>query len=188
MGIEIATADATDNAAFSAALTPNTRMVWIESPSNPLLKITDVAAVVEMAHEAGAIVVMDNTFGTPYFQNPLDFGVDVVMHSATKYLGGHSDLLGGALVTKNPELRKSLFELQKVAGAVAAPFDCWLTLRGTRTLAPRMRLHQSNAFAVANFLQEHPRVTAVHFPGLSSHPQHDLAKRQMRGFRRNGLL
>ena len=182
MGIEVATADAIDPAAFSEALTPQTRMVWIESPSNPLLRITDIAAIVALAHEVGAIVVMDNTFGTPYFQNPLDFGVDVVMHSATKYLGGHSDLLGGALVTKNPELRKSLLDLQKVAGAVAAPFDCWLTLRGTRTLAPRMRLHESNAFAVANFLAEHPRVTAVHFPGLASHPQHELAKRQMRGY------
>ena len=181
-GVEIATADAANLVAFQSAITPGTRMVWIETPSNPLLTITDIAAVVEMAHKIGAIVVADNTFATPYFQNPLDLGVDVVMHSTTKYLGGHSDLLGGALITKNPELRSRIWELQKITGAVAAPFDSWLTLRGTRTLAARMRIHESNAFVVANFLAEHPRVTAVHYPGLSSHPQRDLAKRQMRGF------
>ncbi|HZT42213.1 MAG TPA: PLP-dependent aspartate aminotransferase family protein [Chthonomonadaceae bacterium] len=181
-GIEVASADATDTARFVEAITLQTKLVWIETPSNPLLRLTDIATVAEASHRAGALVAVDSTFATPYFQNPLDLGADVVMHSTTKYLGGHSDLLGGALIVRDPALRGRLYELQKTTGAVAAPFDCWLTLRGVRSLAARMRLHESNAFAVARFLEAHPRVAAVHYPGLPSHPQHDLAARQMRGF------
>jgi cystathionine beta-lyase/cystathionine gamma-synthase len=181
-GVEVVTADATDTEAFTAALTPGTRLVWIETPSNPLLRLTDIAAVAAAAQQAGALVAVDSTFGTPCYQNPLDLGADIVMHSTTKYLGGHTDLLGGALILRDPALRARLYELQKTTGAVASPFDCWLTLRGVRSLAARMRVHESNAFAVARFLEDHPRVRAVHFPGLPGHPQHALAQRQMRGF------
>ena len=180
-GIEAVSADAIDAAAFAEALTPDTRMVWLETPSNPLLRLTDIAAIVEKAHAVGALVALDSTFATPAFQTPLDYGVDIVMHSTTKYLGGHSDLLGGALIVRDPELRARLYLLQKMTGAVASPFDSWLALRGVRTLAPRMRLHAENALAVANFLLHHPRVMAVHYPGLPSHPQYALAQKQMRG-------
>ncbi|HZO91877.1 MAG TPA: aminotransferase class I/II-fold pyridoxal phosphate-dependent enzyme [Chthonomonadaceae bacterium] len=181
-GIEVAYADAADTEAFVAARAPGTRLVWIETPSNPLLRLTDIAAVAEAAHRAGALLAVDSTFGTPCFQNPLDLGADLVMHSTTKYLGGHSDLLGGALIVRDAGLRRQLYDLQKTTGAVASPFDCWLTLRGVRTLAARMRVHESNALAIARFLQAHPRVIALHYPGLEDHPQHALAKRQMRGF------
>ncbi|HLV79141.1 MAG TPA: PLP-dependent transferase [Chthonomonadaceae bacterium] len=181
-GTEVVYADATDTARFVEAITPQTQLVWIETPSNPLLRLTDIAAVAEAGHRAGALVGVDSTFASPFFQNPLDLGADVVMHSTTKYLGGHSDLLGGALIVRDPALRGRLYQLQKITGAVAAPFDCWLTLRGVRSLAARMRLHESNAFAVARFLDGHPKVAAVHYPGLPGHPQHALAARQMRGF------
>jgi cystathionine beta-lyase/cystathionine gamma-synthase len=181
-GIDIVYSDATDTARFVGAIAPQTKLVWIETPSNPLMRLTDIAAVAEAGHRVGALVAVDSTFATPYFQNPLDLGADVVMHSTTKYLGGHSDLLGGALILRDPALRGRLYELQKTTGAVAAPFDCWLTLRGVRSLAARMRLHESNAFAVARFLEAHPRVAGVHYPGLPCHPQHELAARQMRGF------
>lgn len=181
-GITVAYADATDTAAFLAALTPETRMVWIESPSNPLLRLTDIAAIAEAAHRLGALLAIDSTFGTPFFQTPLELGADIVMHSTTKYLGGHSDLLGGALIVRDTALRSRLYEIQKLTGAVASPFDCWLTLRGVRSLAARMRVHESNAFVVARWLAEHARVRAVHYPGLPNHPQHELARRQMRGF------
>jgi cystathionine beta-lyase/cystathionine gamma-synthase len=181
-GIEVERADATDTDAFTARINDRTRLVWIESPSNPLMLLTDIAAISEVAHAHGALVAIDSTFATPCFQNPLDLGVDIVMHSSTKYLGGHSDLLGGLLVTGNPDLRKRLFEIQKMTGAVAAPFDCWLTLRGIKTLAPRMRLHEENALAVAHWLESQAQVERVYYPGLLSHPHHELAKRQMRGF------
>ena len=181
-GIKVAYADAIDADAFAAAMTPDTRLVWIESPSNPLLRITDIRAVAEAAHRLGSLVAIDSTFATPYLQTPLDLGVDIVMHSSTKYLGGHSDLLGGALIMRDAALRKRLYELQKVTGAVAAPFDCWLTLRGVRSLAARMRVHEENARAVAHYLKSHPHVMAVHYPGLPEHPQHALAARQMLGF------
>ena len=181
-GICVEYADAVDPEAFAEAIAPDTKMVWIESPSNPLLRITDVAAVIEAAHRQGALVAIDNTFATPCFQNPLDLGADIVMHSTTKYLGGHSDLLGGALVFRDPELRSRLYTIQKLTGGVAAPFDCWLTLRGVRTLEARMAVHERNARAVAEFLSQHPMVLRVHYPGLPTHPQHELAARQMRGF------
>lgn len=182
MGVDVTYAVATETEAFIGTLRPNTRMVWLESPSNPLLAITDVPAIVEAAHANGSLVGLDSTFATPYFQNPLDWGVDIVMHSMTKYLGGHSDLLGGVLVVRDPALRKQFHEIQKVAGAVASPFDAWLTLRGVRTLAVRMKAHESNAFEVARWLEQHPKVARVYYPGLPSHPQHALAKSLMRGF------
>lgn len=182
LGIQIAYADAVDSMAFARAMTAATRMVWIESPSNPLLRITDIAAVVLAARMVGALVVIDSTFATPYLQNPLDLGVDLVMHSTTKYLGGHSDVLGGALIAGTPEMRARLYAIQKTTGAVAAPFDCWLTMRGVRSLAARMRMHQENASALARYLADRKGVVAVHYPGLPTHPQHALAKQQMRGF------
>ena len=181
-GIVVETAEAIDTDAFTRAITRETKMVWIESPSNPLLRITDVRAVAAAAHRQGALTAIDNTFATPCFQTPLDLGVDIVMHSTTKYLGGHSDLLGGALVCRDAELRDRLYTIQKLTGAVAAPFDCWLTLRGIRTLEARMRVHEKNAHSVAEFLSDHSAVHRVHFPGLPSHPQHALAAGQMSGF------
>ncbi|HET6381991.1 MAG TPA: PLP-dependent aspartate aminotransferase family protein [Armatimonadota bacterium] len=182
MGVDVAYFDATDLGALAAALTPRTRLVWLESPSNPLLKITDLSAAAIVAHAAGSLVAVDSTFATPYFQNPLDLGIDLVMHSSTKYLGGHTDLLGGVLVTRDLALRRRLYEIQKATGAVAAPFDCWLTLRGVKTLAARMRLHEENAILIARFLRDHPRVVRVDYPGLPDFPQYALAARQMRGF------
>lgn len=181
-GIDITYANAQIPEEFAAAICPSTTMVWIESPSNPLLSITDIRAVVEKANTVGALVVIDSTFATPYLQQPLLEGVDIVMHSTTKYLGGHSDLLGGALICKDASLRNRLYEIQKMTGGVASPFDSWLTLRGVRTLAARMRVHLENALTVAEFLTNQPQVAKVYYPGLPTHPQHELAKRQMRGF------
>ncbi len=182
MGVAVHFEDATNTEKFCSFLRPNTRMVWLESPSNPLLTITDVPKITEQAHQNGSLVAIDSTFATPYFQNPLDWGVDIVMHSMTKYLGGHSDLLGGALIVRDPDLRARLYEVQKVTGAVASPFDSWLTLRGVRTLAVRMRAHASNALAVATWLEQNPSVERVYYPGLPSHRHHARAKELMRGF------
>ena len=181
-GILVDYADAINAREFISAITPDTRMVWIESPSNPLLRITDIGAVARAAHGSGALAAIDNTFATPYFQSPLEMGIDIVMHSTTKYIGGHSDLLGGALICRDAELRAKLYTIQKLTGGVAAPFDCWLTLRGVRTREARMNVHERNARAVATFLSEHTAVKVVHYPGLASHPQHALAAAQMRGF------
>jgi cystathionine beta-lyase/cystathionine gamma-synthase len=181
-GVEASYVDMNDLGVFATALRPNPRMVWIESPTNPLVRMVDIAAVAEAARAHGALVAVDNTFATPYFQNPLALGADLVMHSTTKYLGGHSDLVGGALVTNDLELHRKLALVSRVAGAIPSPFDCWLTLRGMKTLAVRMREHERNAFAVAEHLARHPKVLRVHYPGLDSHLQHALAKRQMRGF------
>src|SRR5437764_205505 len=163
-------------------LDDNTRIVWIESPSNPMLNIVDIKAAAEAAHEVGAIVVVDNTFATPYLQQPLDLGADIVVHSTTKYLGGHSDSIGGFAATNDPTIAERLYFLQKSLGAVPGPFDCWLVLRGIKTLAVRMRQHCENARAVAEFLERHPRVEGVLYPGLESHPGHEIAARQMRDF------
>ena len=157
-------------------------MVWIESPSNPMLNVVDIRAAAEAAHAAGALVVVDNTFATPYLQNPLDLGADVVLHSTTKYLGGHSDVVGGFVGTNDPTIAERLYFLQKSLGAVPGPFDCWLVLRGLKTLALRMRQHCENARAIAAWLTEQPSVTQVLYPGLESHPGHAIAKRQMRDF------
>jgi cystathionine gamma-synthase len=159
-----------------------TRIVWLETPTNPLLNIVDIRAAAEAAHEVGAIVVVDNTFASPYLQQPLELGADVVLHSMTKYLGGHSDLVGGFVATNDPTIAERLYFLQKSLGAVPGPFDCWLVLRGLKTLAVRMRQHCENARQVAEFLDGHPAVDGVLYPGLESHPGHDIAARQMRDF------
>ncbi len=181
-GLESSAVDLADEAALRAAMLPSTRLVWVETPSNPLLKIVDLAAVAGIAHEAGARVVVDNTFATPALQRPLELGADAVVHSVTKYLGGHSDLIGGAIVTSDPEWIERLTFLTNAVGAVPGPMDCYLALRGLKTLAVRMRAHCENARAVAAFLAAHPKVTAVHYPGLASHPGHEVASRQMSDF------
>lgn len=182
MGIEVTYADATDPDALSAALKSNTRMVWLETPTNPTLEIVDIERCTAVAKSAGAVSVMDNTFATPYLQNPLDLGCDIVMHSTTKYINGHSDVVGGALMWNDDALTEPLSLYAKSAGNTPSPFDCWLTLRGLKTLPVRMDRHVQNAQAVANFLASHPKVDRVYYPGLASHRGHELAKRQMRGF------
>ncbi|ELT3989526.1 cystathionine gamma-synthase [Pseudomonas aeruginosa] len=175
--------DPTDLQAFEAALTPETRMVWVETPSNPLLRLTDLRAIAQLCRARGIISVADNTFASPYIQRPLELGFDVVVHSTTKYLNGHSDVIGGiAIVGDNPDLRERLGFLQNSVGAISGPFDAFLTLRGVKTLALRMERHCSNALALAQWLERQPQVARVYYPGLASHPQHELAKRQMRGF------
>jgi cystathionine gamma-synthase len=181
-GLELSLTDLTDLDAVSAALTPATRLVWVETPTNPLLNVVDVAAVAGLAHAAGARCVVDNTFATPYLQRPLALGADAVVHSATKYLSGHSDVVSGALVTTDAELYERARFLQNAVGAVPGPLDCWLTLRGVKTLAVRMRAHCDNALRVATFLAGHPGVAEVRYPGLPGAPGHDLAARQMSGF------
>src|SRR5207244_2717410 len=163
-------------------LDERTRIVWLETPTNPLLNVIDIHAAAEAAHAAGALVVVDNTFATPYLQRPLELGADVVLHSTTKYLGGHSDVIGGFLATNDPSVAERLSFLQKSLGGIAGPFDAWLVLRGVKTLAVRMRRHCENARAVAEFLDGHPRVERVLYPGLRSHPGHEIAARQMSDF------
>jgi cystathionine gamma-synthase len=181
-GLTCSTADLRDLDALRQAITPTTKLVWVESPSNPLLKIVDIAAVAAVAHNAGARVVVDNTFATPALQRPLSLGADVVVHSTTKYIGGHSDLIGGAIVTSDPEWVEQLGFLTTAVGAVPGPMDCYLALRGLKTLAIRMRAHGDGAAAVASFLDAHPKVNQVYYPGLTAHPGHDVAARQMSGF------
>jgi cystathionine beta-lyase/cystathionine gamma-synthase len=170
------------NEGLAEHLDERTRMVWLETPTNPLLNVVDIRAAATAAHEAGALVVVDNTFASPYLQQPLALGADVVLHSTTKYLGGHSDLIGGFLATNDPTIAERLYWLQKSLGAVPGPFDSWLVLRGLKTLAVRMRQHCQNAHAVAAFLERHPRVERVLYPGLPSHPGHAIAAHQMRDF------
>ena len=159
-----------------------TRLVWVETPTNPLLNLVDIAAVADAAHAVGALLVVDNTFATPYLQRPLELGADLVMHSTTKYLGGHSDLIGGFVATNDPTVAERLYFLQKSLGAVPGPLDSWLVLRGLKTLAVRMEKHCENARAIAEFLDGHPKVETVLYPGLASHPGHELAARQMSDF------
>jgi cystathionine gamma-synthase len=166
----------------AAAITDRTRVVWCETPTNPLLGIADIAALADVAHQAGARLVVDNTFASPYLQQPLSWGADVVVHSTTKYVGGHSDVVGGALVTADEELAETLRFHQNAMGAVPGPFDCWLTLRGVKTLGVRMDRHCDNAEAVVAVLGDHPAVTDVRYPGLAGHPGHEVAARQMRRF------
>jgi len=181
-GIEFSFVDMSDAAKVKAALRPNTRMVFVETPTNPILVIIDLRAVSDAAHDAGARVVCDNTFASPYLQRPFEFGVDIVVHSTTKYLNGHSDGLGGAVILNDEKDAERIAFVQNSAGAILSPFDSWLVLRGTKTLALRMRQHDEGGRAVAAFLAEHPQVEKVHYPGLPSHPQHELAKRQQKGF------
>ncbi|GAB3134335.1 cystathionine gamma-synthase [Marisediminicola antarctica] len=185
-GIELETVELTDLDAVRAAVTPGTAVLWVETPSNPLMKISDIAALAEIGHAAGAIVVVDNTFASPYLQNPLALGADVVTHSTTKYLGGHSDVLGGAVVTSNEEIAEKVGFHQFAVGAVPGPMDAWLTVRGIKTLAVRVERHSSNARAIAERLVGHPSIERVYYPGLAEHPGHDIAARQMRGF--GGML
>ena len=181
-GHDVSFVDLTDPAALEAAIRPNTRLVWVETPTNPLLKVVDLGAVTRVARKHGFISVCDNTFATPFAQRPLEHGIDIVVHSATKYLNGHSDCIGGvAVVGDNAMLKDRLGYLQNAVGAVPSPFDCFLILRGIKTLALRMERHCANALAIAQFLEKHPRVERVYYPGLESHPQHALAKRQMTG-------
>ena len=186
-GLEADIVDMTDLDAVRRALRPSTKIVWVESPSNPLVRVVDIARLAELAHSVGARCVVDNTWATPVLQRPMREGADVVMHSTTKYLGGHSDLMGGMLVARtNDALVERLLLMQKLGGAVPSPFDCWLLLRGIRTLPWRMRAHCANAGLVATYLSTHPQVEAVHYPGLVSHPGHDIARRQMNDF--GGML
>ena len=182
-GLNFSYVDLADLAAVEAAVTPKTRMIWIETPSNPMLKLVDIKAVAAIAKKHNMIVVVDNTFATPYNQRPLEMGADIVMHSATKYLNGHSDMVGGiAVVGDNDELVEKMLFLQNSVGAVAGPFDSYLALRGVKTLALRMKHHNQAAMELAQWLEQHPQVEKVIYPGLTSHPQHELAKQQMSGF------
>ncbi|HEY4127694.1 MAG TPA: aminotransferase class V-fold PLP-dependent enzyme [Gammaproteobacteria bacterium] len=181
--LKVSYVDASDLDALEAAVTKDTRLIWIESPSNPLLKLTDIAAVADIARKTNAYSVCDSTFATPALQHPLKLGMDLVMHSATKYLGGHSDVVGGALVAREDgPLAERLRFLQGAGGAIPSPFDCWLLLRGTATLDVRVRAQCANALKIARYLEKHPKVEQVFHPGLESHPQHALAKRQMSDF------
>jgi cystathionine beta-lyase/cystathionine gamma-synthase len=181
-GVRFTYVDATRLDEVAKAIEPETRMVWIESPTNPMLRLLDVAACAEIARDAGALLVVDNTFATPYLQNPLALGAHVVVHSTTKYLGGHSDVIGGAVVVDDEALFEKLRFAQNATGGVPGPWDAWLTLRGVKTLAVRMRQHEENARHVAEFARGRREIAAVHWPGFADHPGHDLARRQMRGF------
>jgi len=182
MGLTFSFVDGSDLGAVEKAMTGRTRMVWVESPTNPLLKLVDINAVSKLAHARQALLVADNTFMSPYFQRPLALGADIVVHSATKYLGGHSDVIGGTLVVNRDDLFERLAFLQNAVGGVPGPMDAWLVLRGLKTLAIRMREHDRNARLVAAFLSEHPKVARVFYPGLPKNPQRELAQRQMSGF------
>jgi cystathionine gamma-synthase len=182
-GLQYTPAPVADVDAVRAAVQPGaTRIVWVETPTNPLLGIADIAALADVAHEAGALLVVDNTFASPYLQQPITLGADIVVHSTTKYCGGHSDVIGGALITRTDELAEPLAFLQNAVGAIAGPFDSWLVLRGLRTLALRMEKHSDNAELVVDFLSGRPEVSEVIYPGMSSHPGHQVASRQMRRF------
>ncbi len=181
-GVEVSEFDANDPDSLLTAVRPNSKMVIFESPTNPTLKVCDIEAIARRAHECGLLSVVDNTFASPYLQNPIELGVDIVIHSTTKYISGHSDVIGGAVVTNDLSLHSQMLEYIKTVGSVPSPFDCWLTLRGVKTLALRMERHCSNAQAVAEHLASHPHVAKVFFPGLESDPGHAVAKKQMRGF------
>ena len=186
-GLELSVVDMTDPNNVERAMKPNTKLVWVETPSNPLLRVVDIAAMVDIAHRGNAICAVDNTWGTPVLQRPLDLGADVAMHSSTKYIGGHSDVLSGALVFRESgELAQRVGSIQMTAGAVPSPFECWLAMRGVRTLAVRVEAQSANAQSLAEFLAKHPCVEAVHYPGLASHAGHDVARRQMKRF--GGML
>lgn len=185
-GLRFTFVNMTNLDATRRAIQPNTKMLWVESPTNPTMKVVNIARIAELAKSANAITVVDNTFASPYLQQPLMLGADIVMHSATKYLGGHSDVVSGVLVTSGEIIYEQLKFLQNAAGAVPGPFDCWLVLRGLKTLALRMEKHNMNGMMVAQFLESHSAVARVMYPGLKSHPQHDIAAEQMRGF--GGML
>ncbi|MEO7082860.1 MAG: PLP-dependent transferase [Gemmatimonadaceae bacterium] len=186
-GVELSLVDETDLSAVEAAMRPNTKLIWIETPSNPLLRVVDIEAIAVIAHNGGATCAVDNTWGTPALQRPLSLGADISMHSTTKYLGGHSDVLGGALIFReNNELAQRVNAIQMTGGAVPSPFECWLAMRGIRTMPLRVERQTQNAMALAEFLESHPNVEAVHYPGLKSHAAHHIACKQMSGF--GGML
>ena len=180
-GHRVSFVDLSNPAALTSAIRPDTRLVWVETPTNPLLKLVDLSAVAALARRHRLLAVCDNTFATPFIQRPLEHGFDIVVHSTTKYLNGHSDAIGGAAIVRDPELAERIAYLQNAVGGVPGPFDAFLTLRGIKTLALRMERHCSNALAIAQFLEQHPEVERVYYPGLASHPQHSLAKAQMAG-------
>ena len=181
-GIEVSQVDLTNLDELRAALRPTTKFVWVETPTNPYLKIADIAAIAQLTANHPALLVVDNTFASPYLQQPIALGADLVLHSTTKYIGGHSDVVGGAVIGNDPEILDTLKYHQNAAGAVPGPFDCWLTLRGLKTLAVRMDRHSTNAAVVAEFLQAQDAIDRVYYPGLPSHPGHEIAARQMRGY------
>jgi len=181
-GLKFAYVDTTDKEAVRAAITPKTRLLWIETPTNPLLKVTDLEAMVKISREHKILLGVDSTFATPVFLRPLEFGADIVMHSTTKYLSGHNQIIGGVLATNSKNIYDEMKYIQKTIGAVSSPFDCWLNLSGVKTLHLRMRRHEESAMQIATFLESHPKVDHVLYPGLSSHPQHAVAKAQMSGF------
>jgi len=181
-GISFSWVDTSDVKNIEPEIRPNTKMVYIETPTNPMLTLTDLEAVAKLCKEKNLISVVDNTFMSPYFQSPIELGMDIVLHSSTKYLNGHSDIIGGIIVTGVEKIQERLRYIQNAAGAVPSPFDCWLTLRSTKTLAVRMERHNSNAIKIAEYLKQHPKVKKVFYPGLPEHPQHELAKKQMSGF------
>lgn len=180
-GHRVSFVDLSNSAALTSAIRPDTRLVWVETPTNPLLKLVDLSAVAALARRHRLLAVCDNTFATPFIQRPLEHGFDIVVHSTTKYLNGHSDAIGGAAIVRDPELAERIAYLQNAVGGVPGPFDAFLTLRGIKTLALRMERHCANALAIAQFLEQHPQVERVYYPGLASHPQHSLAKAQMAG-------
>ncbi|MGQ9643630.1 MAG: trans-sulfuration enzyme family protein [Ignavibacterium sp.] len=181
-GLDFSWVDTTDLKNIENAIRTNTKMIFVETPTNPMLNITDLKGVAEIAKKNNLISVCDNTFMSPYFQNPLTFGIDIVLHSTTKYLNGHSDIIGGILVTSDEKIHERIRYIQNAAGGVPSPFDCWLVLRSTKTLAVRMKQHEANAIEFARFLEQSGFANRVIYPGLTSHPQHELAKKQMRGF------
>jgi cystathionine gamma-lyase len=181
-GIEFTFVDARDTDAVGSAIQPNTRLIWLETPTNPLMKLCDIEAIARMARSRGILTVVDNTFASPCFQQPLALGADISLHSTTKFLNGHCDSVGGAVMLSDDNLYEAIKFAQNAAGAVLSPFDSYLILRGIKTLAPRMKQHEQNALAIARYLETHPRVPKVYYPGLPSHPQHELAKKQMIGF------
>jgi len=181
-GINIRYVDTQDLDLLEKSLSPSTKLVWIESPTNPTLKISDISAIAEIVHQRGAMLGVDNTFATPVSQNPLSLGADIVIHSATKYLGGHSDLIAGLVVTKSEELAEKVKFIQNASGGILAPFDSWLVIRGVETLDLRMKQHNENATAIAHFLNSHPKVNKVYYPGLTSHKNHEIAARQQKYF------
>ena len=181
-GIHFHFIDTTDAAKVEAAVNTQTKLLWVETPTNPLMNISDISAMSAVAKKAGAILCVDNTFASPALQNPLDLGADIVMHSATKYLGGHSDVIQGSLVVNDPALREQLYFIQKSSGAVPGPMDCFLVLRGIKTLGVRMKAHCENGEKIAHFLRQHPSVAKVYWPGFNDHPGYDIAKKQMTGF------
>ncbi|MCL4499312.1 MAG: PLP-dependent aspartate aminotransferase family protein, partial [Chloroflexi bacterium] len=181
-GVEVQFLNLRDLDALRVAIKPNTKLIWTESPTNPLMNLLDLAAIAEIAKSRGVLTLCDNTFLSPYFQNPLALGIDIVMHSTTKYINGHSDVVGGAIIVNDPELARNVYFYQNAMGSCQAPQDCFLVLRGVKTLAVRMEAHNRNALQIAHWLEAHPKIDSVLHPGLESHPQHELALRQARGY------